>query len=116
MIAGANDTDGGNHAIATFTTAGFKGSEHPRECLIFWYNINTNGIDDALEVHKLDNDNNKITNLWSLASPGDSGWQEGRVEVSSDGDKMYQVSNVVLPYEKSKGIVRYSIKILPDLT
>ena len=66
VIVGANDTDGGNHAIATFTTSGFKGNEHPKECLIFWYNINTNGIDDALEVHKLDNDNNKITNFWVI--------------------------------------------------
>ena len=92
-IAGANDTDGGNHATATLTTPGFKGNEHPKECLIFWYNINTNGIDDALEVHKLDNDNNKVTNLWSLPSPGESGWQQGKVEVSSDGDKMFQVIN-----------------------
>ena len=95
VTAGLNDTDGGSSATATFTTPGFKGLEHPEECLIFWYNINTNGIDDTLEVHKLDNDNNKVTNLWSLSSPGDSGWQEGRVQVRSDGDRMYQVSVII---------------------
>ena len=95
VTAGLNDTDGGSSATATFTTPGFKGIEHPEECLIFWYNINTNGIDDTLEVHKLDNDNGKVTNLWSLSSPGDSGWQEGRVQVLSDGDRMYQVSVII---------------------
>ena len=93
-IAGANDTDGGTSATATLTTPGFKGLEHPEECLLFWYNINTNGIDDALEVHKLDNDNNQATNLWSLPSPGESGWQQGRVKVHSDGDRMYQVTHI----------------------
>ena len=40
-IAGANDTDAqcSNCAIAILTTPGFKGIEHPRECLNFWYNI-----------------------------------------------------------------------------
>ena len=37
-IAGANDTDA-NTAIAVLTSPGFKGNEHPRECLSFWYNI-----------------------------------------------------------------------------
>ena len=93
-IAGANDTDGGTSATATLTTPGFNGAQHPEECLIFWYNINTNGIDDALEVYKLDNDNDQATNLWSLPSPGESGWQQGRVHVQSEGDRMYQVINV----------------------
>ena len=37
-IAGANDTDA-NSATTILTTPGFKGNEHPRECLNFWYNI-----------------------------------------------------------------------------
>ena len=37
-IAGANDTDA-KSATTILTTPGFKGSEHPRECLTFWYNI-----------------------------------------------------------------------------
>lgn len=55
------------------------------------YNLQQAGVDNSLEVHKLDNDNNKETNLWSLGTPGESGWQQGKVEVSSDGDKEYQV-------------------------
>ena len=37
-IAGANDTDA-KSATTILTTPGFKASEHPRECLTFWYNI-----------------------------------------------------------------------------
>ena len=37
-IAGANDTDA-NSATTILTTPGFKGNEHPKECLSFWYNI-----------------------------------------------------------------------------
>ena len=37
-IAGANDTDA-KSATTILVTPGFKGSEHPRECLSFWYNI-----------------------------------------------------------------------------
>ena len=39
-IAGANDTDGGTSATTILTTPGFKGNQHPKECLSFWYNIN----------------------------------------------------------------------------
>ena len=38
-IAGSNDTDGGSSATTIMTTPGFKGKEHPSECLSFWYNI-----------------------------------------------------------------------------
>ena len=38
-IAGSNDTDGGASATSIMTTPGFKGNQHPRECLSFWYNI-----------------------------------------------------------------------------
>ena len=37
-IAGANDTDA-NSATTILTTPGFKGAEHPSECLSFWYNV-----------------------------------------------------------------------------
>ena len=38
MLAGYNDTDA-KSATTYLVTPGFKGSEHPRECLNFWYNI-----------------------------------------------------------------------------
>ena len=40
-MAGSNDTDADctDCAVALLTTPGFKGNEHPRECLNFWYNI-----------------------------------------------------------------------------
>ena len=38
VISGSNDTDA-KSATTTLTTPGFKGKEHPRECLNFWYNI-----------------------------------------------------------------------------
>ena len=37
-IAGYNDTDA-TSATTYSVTPGFKGNEHPRECLNFWYNI-----------------------------------------------------------------------------
>ena len=46
---------------------------------------------NSFEVHKLDNDNNKAVNVWALPAPTTQDWAIGRVEVSSDGDKTYQV-------------------------
>ena len=37
-IAGCNDTDA-KSATTYSVTPGFKGIEHPSECLNFWYNI-----------------------------------------------------------------------------
>ena len=37
-VAGTNDSDA-NSDTTILTTPGFKGNEHPRECLNFWYNI-----------------------------------------------------------------------------
>ena len=45
VIAGSNDTDA-TSASTTLTTPGFKGNEHPRECLSFWYNIKVTIISD----------------------------------------------------------------------
>ena len=42
-------------------------------------------------VNKLDNDNSKPENLWTLSTAVVDNWAEGRVEVSSEGDKEYQV-------------------------
>ena len=41
VVSGSNDTDADctDCAIALLTTPGFKGNEHPRECLNFWYNF-----------------------------------------------------------------------------
>ena len=46
---------------------------------------------NSFEVHVLDNDNNQATNIWALTAPAATGWAEGKVEVSSNGDKEYQV-------------------------
>ena len=46
-------------------------------------------------INKKDNDNNQVANVWSLQNPTTTEggkWQEGWVEVHSDGDKMYQAS------------------------
>ena len=42
-------------------------------------------------VNVVDNDNNQAVNVWSLDSPTTRDWAEGRVEVSSNGEKEYQV-------------------------
>ena len=46
VVAGSNDTDVEctDCAMALLTTPGFKGNEHPRECLNFWYNIKVNNV------------------------------------------------------------------------
>ena len=44
----------------------------------------------------LDNDNSKVTNIWAMVAPVTTGWSEGRVEVSSNGDKEYQVRGWVM--------------------
>jgi hypothetical protein len=38
MIAGCEDADA-NSATTSLITSGFKGKEHPKECLHFWYTI-----------------------------------------------------------------------------
>ena len=38
MMAGYNDTDA-KSATTMLTSPGFKGKDHPKECLNFWYNI-----------------------------------------------------------------------------
>ena len=38
MMTGYNDTDA-DSATTHLITGGFKGIEHPEECLKFWYNI-----------------------------------------------------------------------------
>ena len=38
MMTGYNDTDA-DSATTHLITGGFKGKEHPEECLKFWYNI-----------------------------------------------------------------------------
>ena len=43
MTAGWNDTDAGS-ATTFLTTGGFKGIEHPKECLKFWYRIEVRKI------------------------------------------------------------------------
>ena len=38
MMTGYNDSDA-DQATTYLTTGGFKGLEHPEECLKFWYQI-----------------------------------------------------------------------------
>ena len=47
MLAGYNDTDA-KTATTYLVTPGFKGNEHPKECLNFWYNI---GVSFLLGSH-----------------------------------------------------------------
>ena len=127
MMAGYNDTDA-KSATTTLISPGFKGSEHPKECLSFWYAIgvsnfmagvikftaslyiicvqlyhlveihfhhilqNEGGEINYFAVNVLNNDNNKASNVWSLPAPKNQDWNLGKVEVSSNGDKEYQVS------------------------
>ena len=53
--------------------------------------IQNEGEINYFTVNKLDNDNNKAENIWSLPTPETRDWAEGRVDVSSSGDKMFQV-------------------------
>ena len=43
----------------------------------------------------MDNDNDQATNVWALIKPKTIGWSQGRVEVSSNGDKEYQVRKLI---------------------
>ena len=54
-------------------------------------NFQNEGEINYFTVNVVDNDNNKATNVWSLPSPATHDWAEGRVEVSSNGEKEYQV-------------------------
>ena len=42
-------------------------------------------------MNKVDNDNNVMENLWTLSTAVVDDWAEGRVKVSSEGDKEHQV-------------------------
>ena len=56
--------------------------------------LQNDGEIEYFTVNVLDNDNGKAENVWSLPSPNiqDKGlWREGRVQISSNGDKEYQV-------------------------
>ena len=46
-------------------------------------NSQNDGEIESFEVHTLNNGNKEITNIWSLLTPGTSGWKEGKVEVIS---------------------------------
>ena len=64
--------------------------------LAIGYNINYNifqndGEINSFEVHVLNNDNGQITNMWALIKPPTVEWSVGRVEISSNGEKEYQV-------------------------
>lgn len=50
MMAGYNDSDA-DSATTHLLTGGFKGSEHPEECLRFWYTI---GVSRTCDTEKRD--------------------------------------------------------------
>ena len=69
-------------------------------CFLYFFNfdnftiLQNDGEIEYFTVNVLDNDNGKAKNVWSLPSPNiqDKGlWRQGRVQISSDGDKEYQV-------------------------
>ena len=43
----------------------------------------------------MDNDNDQTKNVWALIKPKTIGWSQGRVEVSSNADKEYQVRKLI---------------------
>ena len=56
---------------------------------------NEGGEITYFEVNVLDNDNNKASNVWALPAPKNQDWNQAKVEVSSNGDKEYQVSSSI---------------------
>ena len=72
-------------------------------CFLYFFNfdnftiLQNDGEIEYFTVNVLDNDNGKAKNVWSLPSPNiqDKGlWRQGRVQISSDGDKEYQVRSL----------------------
>ena len=47
-IAGSEDSDGGTSATTFLVTPGFMGTDHPHECLSFWYTIKVRDSDPGL--------------------------------------------------------------------
>ena len=60
-----------------------------------YYFIQDDGEINYFTINKLNNDNDKPENLWTLQHQVSEDWVEGRVEVSSEGDKEYQVKRIV---------------------
>ena len=59
--------------------------------------VQNEGEVNTFEVHVLNNNNNKATNIWALPNPKTTDWHEGRVEVlSEEGEKEYQVNALFL--------------------
>ena len=59
-IAGCNDTDA-TSATTYSVTPGFKRSQHPSECLNFWYNIK---VSPQYNCNRLDNIYKALLNLF----------------------------------------------------
>ena len=60
----------------------------------FYALIQNDGEINYFTVNKLNNDNDKPENLWTLHHQVSEEWAEGRVDVSSEGDKEYQVTRI----------------------
>ena len=58
MTAGYNDTDAGS-STTYLATGGFKGKDHPKECLLFFYRI---GVSNLVKFI-LENKNEMFTNF-----------------------------------------------------
>ena len=64
--------------------------------MILWHilhQLQNEGEIDFFTVNKLNNDNDKAENIWTLTTPETHDWAEGRAEVKSDGELEYQVNN-----------------------
>ena len=61
MTAGYNDTDAGS-STTYLATGGFKGKDHPKECLKFYYII---GVSNLVQS-RLENDCQMFTNFDNL--------------------------------------------------
>ena len=63
----------------------------------YLHQLQNEGEIDFFTVNKLNNDNDKAENIWTLTSPETHDWAEGRVEVKSDGDRdIMQYCNIVV--------------------
>ena len=64
----------------------------------------------SFEVHRINNDNNDIVNVWALPNPSETEWQQGRLEVLSEGDREYQVFSMPLV---ENVLIHYNIRKIP---
>lgn len=93
-------------AMAEMKSPYFKSSEHPKECLSFWFYFNIEDTNAVLAVFLEDDSASHIQDLWRLTSGWSEvdGWDEGRVEFSIDNpsaeEKLYRIVFVAAAGER----------------